>query len=414
MSFFSLSLFMVCFTLAGASESFRSDLPPQLQFDQWLAGAKSIEIQNLQQKKVFEKAIHSGFEGWLAKNAIQVSSEQEAELKSMPDEAIDPLLRDSALAWSGINKMDLSFSPDKLPGSSLFKPFFVRNHAFELSQAGKTQRAQEYLKSEIAKSEYPDSLWLDLGRIEYAAGNYKAASQDFEKISADSLDYVRAHEEMAWSLLRDHDTQRLRGQLVTLASPAFRNRATPEINLLFAISNISLCNYDSVRQDFSNFISAAGERAKQIDHALSLKVLPIPTNLDFFSKLAELRVQMRERDLKYPGLTGNERVALEKKLSEAKMSRNEVFGRYWRNERAIAEANVKRMRFVKLAWMSIHRSLNAKKEQMHNDSISSVSAHPIRVEKNQQFFPYDGVVWSDEIFRLRSSFADRCHGGIAK
>src|SRR5699024_6961811 len=97
------------------------------------------------------------------------------------------------------------------------------------------------------------SHYLQVARLLYQAGALDAAESFYTRIPNGTPQYLEAREELTWVWLRKGDVAKLRGELVTLGSRVFDDQFQPEVHLVRAISNLKLCYYDEVEQDFRVF-----------------------------------------------------------------------------------------------------------------------------------------------------------------
>jgi hypothetical protein len=111
----------------------------------------------------------------------------------------------------------------------------------------------------------------------------------------------------------------------------------------------------------------------------------------------------------------------------AKKRQAEEYRRQWKNDRAILTEAIRKMQFVKVELLSQMRM--AQMQPGTGDAIQVSAAAPMRdpeapraatpsakitVEDGQMTFPFDGVIWPDELFRLRSAAQSRCLKGGAR
>ena len=275
--------------------------------------------------------------------------------------------------------------------------------------------------------------YLTVARVLYQAGQPKNAIMYYEKVPNTSPSYVSAQEEMSWALLRMGETSQLRGQLATLTSGVFKSRFAPEVYLVRAISNLKMCFYDAVQKDFEDFTRINGDWAKKIETALATQYPATPPDLDYFSTLSLNSVngmtaeKQRLAQLEHESITAtlpavgpqkhwrDAQKDLDGTLSFARQVEAAEFHRQWSNDRVMLIDAVRKMRFVKVEYLSQVRKFsdtadNTKldKKNMVADTGAVVPEGNLKKEDDQLTFPVDKVFWPDEMFKLRSTAQSRC------
>ena len=90
--------------------------------------------------------------------------------------------------------------------------------------------------------------------------------------------------------------------------------------------------------------------------------------------------------------------------------RNNIASIQWSNRKKLLEQSIRNMRFVKIEYLSTMRRLKSKLALLNNkDSISTQLA--ARSKTDQIKFPYDGVVFGDELFNYSSDIKNLCLKG---
>lgn len=303
----------------------------------------------------------------------------------------------------------------------------------DLAQAARVLKdhAEPVLK-ELQDPHAVSRYFLQLARLLYQAGAYEGAEDYYEKIPAGSPEYLKAREELTWVWLRMGDNQKLRGSLSTLALPIFKEQFAPEIELVSAVTNLKLCFYDAVQKDLDRFMEKNQPFARQIQSALSAASVPPGPEKDYFSELAERSlaalqsehqrlVAFSERSIEsvLPAVGKQahwERSsqALERAIELSKKRLQSEYRRQWKNRAHALQEAIRKMKFVKVEYLSQLRMLARKAASpsepvaARQDSIQLSSASAVQRNEGEIVFPFDGVIWNDELFRLRSLAQSKC------
>ena len=270
--------------------------------------------------------------------------------------------------------------------------------------------------------------YLNVARLLFQTGQMEAAQEFFEKVPSGSKYFLSAQEELSWVLLRLNNVARVRGQVESLASKVYSDRFQPEVPVVRAISNLKLCYYDKAQQDVEQMSRQYTPWAKRVESALqnSEAVRPLEPDANTLwveSQVAELtRESLRVHELGQESIkavlpaVGIQKHWLEldkmlgRNLESAKQDLAAEYRRQWKNQQlALAEA-VRKMRFVRLELLSQVRRLaseqKAKTEQVA--SLGALEARSVATAGGDLIYPFDGVVWPDEFFKLRSAAMNRC------
>jgi hypothetical protein len=237
---------------------------------------------------------------------------------------------------------------------------------------------------------------------------------------------------MAWILLRKSDQAHLRGGLKALSLSLFADRFSPEVYLVRAISNLKLCYFDEVKKDFDAFISSNRVWAIKITEALAKQDSTEPRSKDWYSLLAEKRIENRALEVKRLEQLGTESVAAvlpavgEQKhwvnsknrilalLEEAKKIRADEYRRQWKSDKAELAEAIRKMQFVKVEAMTQMRLLSRANVSQESVKVASTDISSLKIGKSihtssgDQVFAFDGVIWPDEIFKLQSTAQGSC------
>lgn len=82
----------------------------------------------------------------------------------------------------------------------------------------------------------------------------------------------------------------------------------------------------------------------------------------------------------------------------------------WNNRSKILEESIKKMRFVKVEFLSMmNRYQELAKKQKGSDKLTTFSA--ATAKSNQMEYPNDGVVWGDDLFKMTAEVKSLCLAG---
>lgn len=416
----------------GVSQSF---------FDHWITLLSQPAVASSRLEQALEQTLASGFDQWLIDHAIQVTPEQEFTISKM-DLAQGPV-QANLRGWISLRKgLAAQAVMDALPAGNALKPYLGETVALAMAKTRDLSGAAKVLKTQVEPGIElkKDPHWLarhymEIGRLLYQAGSMDGAEHFYEKVPSGTLDYLTAREELMWVRLRKNDQVKLRGELATLSSKLFEDQFAPEVFLVRAISNLKLCFYNEVEKDFGNFLALNSKWAKQITAALESQDPPAPSQRDFFTLASERALEQRSEEVKTLEKMAQESISavlpavgpqqhwtdaktkVLAKLELAKKARSQEYRKQWKNQKSQLAEAIRKMQFVKVELLSQVRLYG---QNTNTDEIRVSSAAVIRAENQDMSFPFDGVIWPDELFRLRSVAQGRCLaaagpvGGIGK
>lgn len=301
----------------------------------------------------------------------------------------------------------------------------ILNHARknELGEAGKIlKRRMEPELAKIGDSKLLAKHYLTLGRLLYQAGSLEASEAFYAKVPTGVAEFLPARTERTWALLRLGRISELRGELESLSNNVLSDRFLPEVSLVRSISNLKLCRYDDVAQDFKFFIDSNQKWVKKISSALEAQITPNPDVKDSRLINVENALKVRTDENKRLALlsTDSIKAALpavgeqahwlraREQVSVALEADNRSYmtekRRFWKNREIVLAEAIRKMKFVKVEAMSQLRMAAAEKNQ-NSDTISTV-----RAAQGKQSYPFEGVYWPDELFHLHAEAQTRCGG----
>lgn len=297
----------------------------------------------------------------------------------------------------------------------------------QVGDAGKLLKRR--IEPELEKLKNPRELsrhYLTLGRLLYQAGALEASEAFYARIPRGVPEFVPARTERTWALLRLGRVGELRGELESLSHQVFSDRFLPEVALVRSISNLKLCRYQDVAQDFNAFISAHKVWSQKISSALEnpetakvdmsddkIQALQAAiSNLATEDKqLTKLAVQSVKAALPAVGEQAhwvNARAQVLASHNEIKRQVVQETQRFWKNREVVLKEAIRKMKFVRVeALAQVRMNTLAENSQDVTDTIKRVQAAP---QKGAQTYPFEGVYWPDELFKLHAQAESRCGG----
>lgn len=406
----------------------------QTFIENWFDALSSPEYLSSSAAATLEESLSADFDQFLIKNRIRFTSGQIELIKKIGHLRSPVFLTLNAIASLRTGGAALPVL-EKLPLKNAYRPLLAKTVALDFARKGDLPKAAQvfkiYYEPWVMAMGDPRILarhYLQMARLLYQAGSLDGAEHFYSKIPNGIPEYITAQEESGWIWLRTGKADRLRGSLATLTSSTLGGSFRPEAYLVRAISNLKFCFYPEVEKDFREFDAENRDWAKKIDAALTVQAgteVPTPRDRDEFSQIAEETVAARETELKQlselsqrsisavlPAVgqqkhwvesTSRVQVALE----EAKKHRSSEYTRQWKNDQAILAEAIKKMKFVRIELLSQARLLASQ-----TDAITLSQAAPMKVQATdgEQVYPYDGVIWPDELFKLRSLVRGKCAG----
>ena len=293
----------------------------------------------------------------------------------------------------------------------------------DLASAGALLKKMEKTILNAENSENIASHYLQIARLLYQNGNLDAAVVFYKKIPKGSQNFLTAREELLWALLQMGDYGFLRGELETFKMDLWKKQFLPEIHLVSAIANLKLCFYGKVRKDFDSFLKNNRRWAGRIEKELAKPNPAKPDGNDFYIVMAEraLAGRIREKGMlenfaqesktaALPAVGIQEhwldaQKTLAQSLEKAKKQQSEEYRRVWRSRRFVLREAIHKMQFVKVEFMGQISKLAVKKP---DKKLRGNVKTKLVASKDNVVYPFDGLVWPDEMFNLQSVTEGEC------
>lgn len=418
---------------------------PQSFVDQWLKSQAQPDFVKSKDSAILDQLLLPGLDAFLVKHEIAFTASQYETIQKLDPSRGMHILNLKAYAALRNGDRAVAIVP-MLPATHPMKITLAQTAALSLAQkqdlgaAGKMMKSQlepaiEAKKDPLALSSY----YLQLARLLYQAGILDAAETYYSKIPSKTPEYLKAREEITWIYLRKGDVQKLRGELVTLSMPVFKEKFAPEVPLVRAISNLKLCYFDAVSRDFREFLEVNRRWASKIDQALMAPEVLKPESEDEYTKKAASALARREAEVARIAQYAEDsiRVALPavgpqshwvkiqdemtKNVGMAQKTLQTEYRRQWKNQRSLLTEAIRKMQFVKVEFMSQVAELKQARENQiaakpAEDAIRTTSAsvisappqNPVKPQDDEIAFRFDGTYWPDELFKLKSDAREQC------
>jgi tetratricopeptide (TPR) repeat protein len=415
----------------------------QTFFNEWLNAIHSPEFRQDSAAVALGQTAAVGFDHWILDHAIVLTPDQRSFIATLdpqhgytPDFMITTVRGYAALrTGAAAEPLLATLSPEnalKLPLSQTVTLAFARTG--DLSGAARI--VKDHLEPALQAKNDPKLVaenYIQIARLLYQAGSLDGAEQYYQKVLTGVPSYMSSREELMWVWLRKGDTSRLRGELESLKSPIFADRFSPELYLVRAISNLKLCFYDDVAKDFQGFVVSNSKWVKEISDAEKAQNPP-PPERDFYTLLLERSYNNLSTENSALDKLGEESISaalpavgwqrhwkqardnVASLLADVKRQRSDEYRRQWRNRQQILAEAIRKMRFVKVEYLSqLHTMAEAGRDQISTTSAAPIeSPAEVKEEKKKvaqdgdMTFPFDGTYWPDEVFKLRSIVHGQC------
>jgi hypothetical protein len=422
---------------------YRLDLA-QSFIDEWIQAQQNPNFSASRDAAALDQVVGQNFTRYLFDRGIYLTPEQQAVVKKFDRNKGPHVLSLVAYASlrSGVQAQEIA---PLLPMDHPYKIPLAQTAALAMVKKGDLAGAAQFMKAQLepaieAKKD-PLALsnhYLQVARLLYQAGVLDSAEEFYLKIPNSAPEFVKAREELTWVLLRKSDHSRLRGELVTLSSPLFKEKFAPELYMVRAISNLKLCFYDAVQKDFVSFMNTNSIWARKIDAALKANEAPAPANLDFFSTQISKVIDSKAKETQELATLAEDSIravlpavgaqahwvrlknSLQQKSEMAVKTRQAEYRRQWKNMQGELQESIRKMQFVRVELMSQLADLQQIQTQKlaetsGKDAVAASSAAPARSEavkiatqRGEVGFAFDGVLWPDEFFKVRSAAQERC------
>ncbi|MBS1986228.1 MAG: tetratricopeptide repeat protein [Bdellovibrionales bacterium] len=399
---------------------------PNTFFNEWATAIANPQFAQSKANAALTDALEEEWTTWLETNTFAITDKQRT---LWINHQSHPTLK-ARFALRGDQTQALAIAA-QLPETSLLRWKLAEGAATDLAKQGKVEAAialaEKYGEAAQDDAQTASAYHVLMARLRYQDGDLERAIAQYDQVAGDYAQYPLIIEERGWALARSGDYDRLRGDLFTLRTPVLKNFFGPESYVLQSVSELKLCRYDGVRKTFAEFDAAYSPVAKQITSALREKNSPVAPWSDDYSKLA-LQTQAQVQN-EIHTLAELERESLSAPLSAVgRQSHWKAFAnelgtnlqaandavakeqrRIWMSHASMLSEAIKKMRFVKLELlMELGISPSGTTDTQKTSTLADL--HPAPEADGVQTFPYEGVVWPDELFHFKAMASNRCPG----
>lgn len=393
----------------------------QTFFNSWLNEAAKYSFLKSELGISLDQYISNGASRWIVANGISLTRDQRSLVSKIEKSESNFNYSIQAIASMGQGLKSLQRIAYLQKSDELIIPLakssvihFARNN--ELAKAAKVLKdLYEPVVDSRDKMEEISDYYLTLARLLYQAKAYDAAQSYYELIPDESHNFLTAKVESLWLSMRNDDLPTLKGHIKSLEFELFKKEFMPEVFLVSSMASLQTCQFDRVKRSFEKFLAVNKPIAKEIAESLNMQEPKlIKENFQTRHLLNSIKETHAEIDTLLQIAGSNtwkqEIVHLENKEDELRESKKSMAKLQWSNRQKLLELAIKNMRFVKIEYLSTMRRLKSKLALMRKeDSISVRQA--ARSKVNQVKFPYDGVVFGDELFNYSSEIKNLCLKG---
>ncbi|MFT6630172.1 MAG: hypothetical protein ACJAS4_000106 [Bacteriovoracaceae bacterium] len=394
-------------------------------FNAWLEESNNYDFLNSELGVALDQIISVNPSNWLLTKSIFISK---AQLKLVDNIAKS----ESSFNFSVQAYRNLRKGEEGLVWIQYLKPqdplreLLAKSAILDFSRKGQLGDAakivKEVLEPVLSKTDDLEKIseyYLLLARLLYQAKAYEASERYYSLIPDESMRFLQARVELLWISMRTDDHSVILGELKSLELSIFNEKFLPEVFLVSSMANLQLCQFSKVQDSFNQFIKNNKEFAKELSENLGSES---PKQLDqkngYINRLANsLKYQKNEiKAITSTILEKEESDAyiskLQKDESEIILLKNKEIKQEWKNRQRILEATLRRMRFVKIEFLSKMRRLNGTLANSSEDSVSTLTSAIDKTDKLE--FPHDGVIFGDELFHYTSRIKNLCLQGRNK
>lgn len=386
-----------------------------LAMGEWLNLIQRASYQNTPVQISLEQVIGKDIAKNLVEKSFYLDDEGVKIVQNLPK--TKSAIYRSMLALSFLKKGEESLKYIKyLPETNPLRIELAKSAVIYFARNGELARAASVLKSVfkpyMQKSENVDELvdyYLMLARLLYQANAYDASEHYYALIPESSPRFLQARIESLWISYIKNDFSTLKGQVVSLEDELIQNRFMPELYLMSSSAKVKLCQFDSAKKTLDQFVSVYKDWASKINMHLKaedpeLIEKTFTYNL-YHNGKNHLKAELKKLEALKSAKT-DYKIAFANKTIQAEKRRQ------WKNRGVILSNIIRKMRFVKVEYISLmnrfkDRAMTMKKDEVHTFQASSRGA-------DELVFPYDGDLWGDDYFKINAAIESSCLQGLKK
>lgn len=390
---------------------------PQTFFNAWLKESSQYDFLNTELGIALDQIISPNASKWLIDNSIFISKAQKAVIDKLATK--QSKFNHSVQAYRNLRRGDKSFPwISNLETKDPLRTKLAESVILDFAKKGKLGEAAKVLKdvfepvlADENDTEKISAYYLLLARLLYQAKAYEASKEYYSLIPDESKRFLPAKIESLWISMRQNDHSVILGDLKTLELSMFKDKFLPELFLVSSMANLQLCQFLPVQKSFSDFISVNKKFAKEVKLNLESSK-PSQLNKDNFY-INQLNTALYKRELELNNLVEIDYPVDEEMKNWGRLislRRNLEIKQEWKNRQRMLEITLKKMRFVKVEFLSTMRRVQNQLAQMKNaDTISTTTSALDKSDKIE--FDYDGVLFGDELFNYTSKIKNLCLQG---
>ena len=399
--------------------------------NEWIIHSSNSDFLETQVGVALDQVVGKDITNWLMSNGIQITPNQRQQLIKL--ESKESKVNYAIQAWASLRTGEKSLKwIGKLPKTDPLRFYLAQSVVVEFANKGKLGEAAKLLKQvyepelkESSNIEEIANYYMLLARLLYQAGAMNASSDYYKLIPHESKQFLQARVENIWILLRQNKMPELKGELASLELDLFQDKFMPEVYLVNSIANLKLCQFENVKKSFDAFVADNSRWARSINQNLRDENPQVVLQDDFYlsnvsnaiqslkhelKRLNQLEVASVEAIVPAVGIQKHWQQA-KKNLSimnelTAKNKTNEL-RRRWRNRKQVLESAIRKMRFVKIEFISMMRRF-AHRVKPNSDKVNTIKAAS---RQGNLEFPFDGIVWGDEVFNMTAEVKSLCLAG---
>lgn len=389
--------------------------------DKWLSLSGKNAFLRTEAGVALDYVVGEKASEWIIQNGIQLTEENKTMLSLIENET--SRFNYSLQAWkalrSGKNSLKwISKLRIEDPLRLKLSTTALIDYAKEGELKASAKLIKEVLEPIIDKSKNTEEIshyYISLARLLYQAQAMDASKYYYSLVPEKSKFFMTARTEMIWTLLQMNDLGAVKGELASLKLDVFKDKFYPEIYLVSAIANLKTCQFVEVKKSFDSFVTRNKVWAKKISENVNATTPELIDN-DFFLESTVLNQNQIKKEIEILSQINQDKIWDEKiallngKEMLSKKNESLELKRKWKNREFVLDQAIYKMRFVKVEFISRMRELARNIPQNNKDEVSTYSAAPLR--GNNIEFPYDGVLWGDEVFNITAQVENLCVKGL--
>lgn len=382
-------------------------------FKTWAIEVTEYHFLNSELGVALDQVIAKNASSWLIEKGILISAklkEQILKVESEDSKFLKSvkgylLLKTGEKALSALKNLDVK-DPLVLPlAKTVVTDLAVQGR---LADAGLVVKEfiEPYLK-DVDDVDLISEYYILLGRLLYQAKAYQQAKSLYLKVPDESSLFLQARLEALWISTIFDDISTTLGEVKSLEH--FDNKFLPERYLMSSMAYLKLCEFDHVKESFDKYIKTNKEFSTLISTNLASDNPTPVEQKSLFRKIYTNALKTLELEISYMNKNKFETSSLLAEINLAKQLLKSEIKLEWNNKQKLIEYSLRKMRFVKIEFLSTMRRLSHKlATSSHTDQVTQLTSAIDKTDKLE--FPYDGILFGDELFHMHSKIKALCLG----